>query len=168
MARGTFTSMGKKTTEKMAQIEPASASLHLLLFRAKIPPTMATIPVAIAIVNAAAMTAPRPDSVPIGSHPSAITSRTATATHWLTARIPETIARTPAALVFHVLTCIALSSRTPQLVQVSVRGVVGAPHSGQKLVPAMGLAPQFMQDSGVPASSFPQLLGIFFALMFYH
>jgi hypothetical protein len=43
-------------------------------------------------------------------------------------------------------------------VHISVIGVVGALHPGQKLVPAIGLAPQFIQNSGVPVSSLPQFL----------
>ena len=139
-------------------MEPASASPHLLLFRAKTPPTMATIPVAIAIVNAAATIAPRPPKLPIGHHPSASTSRTATVTHSVTPRTPETITRTPAALVFHVFPWIALPSRVPQLVHVSVRGVVGAPQPGQKLVPVTESAPQLTQTSVGPANSLPQFL----------
>jgi hypothetical protein len=64
----------------------------------------------------------------------------------------------PAAVGFHVFPFIGLATRTPQLVHISVRGVVGAPQPGQKVVPAIGLAPQFIQISGVPANSFPQLL----------
>jgi len=64
----------------------------------------------------------------------------------------------PAAVGFQVLSFIAPATCAPQLVHISVRGVVGAPQPGQKLVPAMGLAPQFIQISGIPANSLPQFL----------
>jgi hypothetical protein len=47
---------------------------------------------------------------------------------------------------------------TPHLGHISVIGVVGAPHPGQKLVPLIGLAPQFIQNSGAPVNSLPQFL----------
>jgi hypothetical protein len=46
----------------------------------------------------------------------------------------------------------------PHLGHISVIGVVGAPHPEQKLVPAIGLAPQLIQISGAPVNSLPQFL----------
>jgi len=40
----------------------------------------------------------------------------------------------PAAVGFQVFSFIALATLAPHLVHISVRGVVGAPHPGQKLV----------------------------------
>ena len=60
----------------------------------------------------------------------------------------------------------SLANLTPHLMHISATGIVEAPHSGQKLLPARGLAPQLRQNLGFPTSSFPQFLQNI-ALFFY-
>jgi hypothetical protein len=58
IARGTFRSTGTKIREKIAQTHPARASRHLSLLKAKAPPTIATIALAITITDTAAKIPP--------------------------------------------------------------------------------------------------------------
>jgi len=83
---------------------------------------------------------------------------TATTTPVSTPMAPAIIQSMPAVVGFQVFSCIAPVTCAPQLVHILVRGVVGAPHAGQKLVPAIGLAPQYIQNSGLPVNSLPQFL----------